>query len=93
MSVYQLVVRVGFMDVCHRYLVSVGKGRAMCLYQRSEEDPFTFNTSVIRKDAHARIIWDCCWTSGSSNVLVTVSRDGLCKVWSILSGVDSIGKS
>lgn len=42
----------------------------------------SFETGLILKGAHKRIIWDCSWTA-DANILATGSRDGTCKIWKV----------
>eukprot|EP01034_Spumella_vulgaris_P028955 gene28953-35916_t len=63
----------------NKYLASSGKDRALCLYQHNPSGK-TFNHVVYKKNAHKRIVWGVSWTPDSSKLL-TVSRDGFCKVW------------
>ena len=41
------------------------------------------------RKAHKRIIWDCCWYRDDQ--IVTVSRDGICKIWKMSSTADGPG--
>lgn len=75
-----------------RYLVSAGKDRSIGLFVRgyqSENQSYSseFISTLLVKSAHKRIIWDCCW-SPDSRYLVTVSRDGMCKIWLMKSDND-----
>lgn len=64
-------------------LVSAGKDRGLSLHENalgSGVGDRGFSTALVVKGAHKRIIWDCAW-SGDGSMLLTGSRDGLCKVW------------
>lgn len=75
--------------MCFRFLASVGKDRSLVLFMKSK-DSSQFIFSEIKKSIHKRIIWDCCWLELSVNelILLTVSRDGICKIWLILDKGD-----
>lgn len=66
---------------CSRYLASGGKDRSICIHAQASASEGFINAICV-KNAHKRIIWDCSWTSDSRR-LVTVSRDGCCKVWAL----------
>ncbi len=90
-----------------RFLATSGKDRALCLYRLARgAEGETFEHCLQQKSAHKRIVWDCrfaqhsdlmstlialrSWTSDSSKLL-TVSRDGFCKVWAVREGPQDVG--
>lgn len=70
------------------YIMSVSKDRGLCISELSGDDSSSaYHPIILHKNAHKRIIWDCSWCNDST--LVTGSRDGVCKVWSLSpSGAD-----
>lgn len=70
-------------------LASAGKDRSLIVYYRdtSNHSNLSFSSAQVKKSAHKRIIWDCCWSecsrNDSSTLLITASRDGTCKLWDI----------
>jgi elongator complex protein 2 len=60
-----------------KYILSVSRDRSWCLYER---DSGTYKLVQMEKEAHARIIWGCSWTSDSS-LFITGSRDKFVKIW------------
>jgi WD40 repeat protein len=90
MSHESTIVTIRFSDD-NKWIATAGKDRALCIHQiqaRNEDSSkltphnFSYTTVFIMKNAHKRIIWDSCWTS-DSNVLITGSRDGVCKIWKL----------
>lgn len=62
-----------------KYIMSVSKDRGLCISELSSEN--IHHPIILHKNAHKRIIWDCSWCD--DNTIVTGSRDGVCKVWSL----------
>ncbi len=66
-----------------QYIASVSKDRSLCIseattnHEVASSPPFV--PIVMNKNAHKRVIWDCCWCG--SSLLITCSRDGSCKLW------------
>ena len=90
MSHESTIVTIRFSDD-NKWIATAGKDRALCIHQiqaRNEDSSkliphnFSYTTVFIMKNAHKRIIWDSCWTS-DSNILITGSRDGTCKIWKL----------
>jgi elongator complex protein 2 len=75
------VVRVKF-SPDSKFLASGGKDRSLCVYRRGDDNKFISCKCI--KEAHKRIIWDCCW-SPDSRFLVSASRDGSCRIWSLVA--------
>jgi elongator complex protein 2 len=65
-----------------KYLASSGKDRALCIFKLDENTSNMYELCVALGNSHKRIVWDLCW-SGDSSFLVSVSRDGFCKIWTI----------
>ena len=65
-----------------KYLASSGKDRALCIFKLDESTSNMYELCVALGNSHKRIVWDLCW-SGDSSFLVSVSRDGFCKIWTI----------
>lgn len=65
-----------------KFLASSGKDRALCIFKLDEETTNIYELCIALGNAHKRIVWDLCW-AGDSSFLVTASRDGFCKVWTI----------
>jgi elongator complex protein 2 len=72
------------------YLASAGKDRSLCVFKRTGQARQPFEVHAEQPAAHKRIIWDCSWVpiaSGavepSVQLLVTGSRDGVCKLWRV----------
>ncbi|KAF9192097.1 Elongator subunit elp2 [Haplosporangium sp. Z 11] len=65
-----------------KYLLSISRDRLWSLFERVEDpnaaDPYRL---VASNKAHARILWDCSWSSDDS-MFATGSRDKTIKVWS-----------
>jgi len=55
----------------------------LCLHENIQSAGF--ETVLVLKGAHKRIVWDCCWNS-DNDLLLTASRDGTCKLWKIGKG-------
>lgn len=68
-----------------RYLASSGKDRALCIFKLNESTTNIYELCIAQGNAHKRIVWDLCW-SGDSSFLITASRDGFCKIWTL--GID-----
>ena len=66
-----------------RFIMSVSKDRGLCISELF--DSSTYHAVILRKNAHKRIIWDCSWCGDTA--VVTGSRDGVCKVWSLCSSM------
>jgi elongator complex protein 2 len=61
-----------------KYLISAGKDRTLCVYAY-DSNRSAFSIFAAKKNAHKRIIWDAAWVS--NDLLCSVSRDGMCKLW------------
>jgi elongator complex protein 2 len=61
-------------------LASSGKDRTLCAYSLDKSTGL-FKAVAATRNAHKRIVWDCAWSD--EHVLLTASRDGTCKLWSI----------
>ena len=88
---------------CGTFLASSGKDRSLCLYERSNDGWTEVNGRgtpyvlyAMQKGAHKRIVWDLSWAPLSSNssnkpstsgLLLTASRDGMCKLWGIIGAL------
>jgi len=68
-----------------KFLASSGKDRALCIFKLDESTTNMYEVCIALGNAHKRIVWDLCW-SGDSSFLITASRDGFCKIWTI--GID-----
>ena len=67
-----------------RYLVSSGKDRRLCVWQRLEEgetDKFSLTAAV--DSAHKRIIWSVHFCPFEPSVFASGSRDGSVKIWKL----------
>ncbi|CCG84417.1 protein of unknown function [Taphrina deformans PYCC 5710] len=66
-----------------KYLLSVSRDRALCLFARTEDGN---NYRLLQKvlKAHKRIVWDCAWLN--TTVFATASRDATASIWSIEDG-------
>jgi elongator complex protein 2 len=61
-------------------VLSVGRDRTWTVYSQSEDGDWCLKSTGVK--AHARIIWNCCWTPDDS-YFITASRDKSVKVWSV----------
>lgn len=55
-----------------------------CVLMMTDTSTEPYKLSALHNKAHARIIWDCAWTSTGSH-FVTVSRDKSMKLWALTS--------
>ncbi|GAA6020260.1 hypothetical protein JCM11491_003868 [Sporobolomyces phaffii] len=66
------------------YLLSVGRDRSWRVYQRlaagDGHDDLGYELVASMDKAHARIIWDACWSTDGS-FFATASRDKTTKIW------------
>ncbi|EFP87100.2 uncharacterized protein PGTG_13319 [Puccinia graminis f. sp. tritici CRL 75-36-700-3] len=61
-------------------LLSVSRDRSWAIWNRiPSSDGFVVDER--REKAHARIIWDACWATSSTDMFVTGSRDKSVKTW------------
>ncbi|KAI1308453.1 Elongator subunit elp2 [Mortierella claussenii] len=64
-----------------KFLLSIGRDRLWSLFERvgdpNAADPYKL---VASNKAHARILWDCSWSSDDS-MFATGSRDKTIKIW------------
>lgn len=70
-----------------QFLVSSGKDRRLCLWER-QRGPETglyglFDLSVAIDSSHKRIVWGAHFCPHNSSMLATCSRDGSVKIWHI----------
>ena len=65
-------------------LASSGKDRRLCFFSVEilDEKIRASHFLTLRK-AHKRIVWDCSWFRDDH--ILTVSRDGVCKLWQLTS--------
>lgn len=80
-----------------RFLVSSGKDRRLCVWERKqatlsdEESSITwgaFELSCAVDVAHKRIVWGAHFCPFDSTVFATCSRDGSVKIWKLSERVD-----
>ena len=84
---------------CGNYLASAGKDRSLCVYRAIStgdvED--SFELFSCQKGVHKRIVWDLMWLPRERDSddckLLTASRDGTCKIWSVDGAVEQHGKN
>ncbi len=70
-----------------RFLVSSGKDRRLCVWERKlleENKCGTFELSSAVDSAHKRIVWGAHCCPFDSTVFATCSRDGTIKLWKVL---------
>ncbi|GAA5894313.1 Elongator subunit ELP2 [Sporobolomyces salmoneus] len=63
-----------------KWLLSVSRDRCWRVYERIEGEEKLGYRPVAMEKAHARIIWDACWSLDSS-FFATASRDKTTKIW------------
>ncbi|KAF9161161.1 Elongator subunit elp2 [Actinomortierella ambigua] len=64
-----------------KYLLSISRDRLWSLYERVEGQEETNPYKLVASNkAHARILWDCSWSSDDS-MFATASRDKTVKIW------------
>ncbi|EGD81577.1 hypothetical protein PTSG_02292 [Salpingoeca rosetta] len=76
------VVKVSF-SPDDRWLVSVSRDRAFCVYERVETEAGpSYELRFTHAKAHDRIIWDVAWVPDSKH-FITGARDKHVKVWAV----------
>jgi elongator complex protein 2 len=63
-----------------RYLVSSGKDRKICLWEKQKDQ---FSLAWSKESAHKRIVWAVHFNPTDETVFASGSRDGCCKIWKI----------
>lgn len=65
-----------------RYILSASRDRSWQLFERQDasQDGMAYVRVASASKAHARIIWDCCW-SLDGDMFATAARDKTVKVW------------
>lgn len=77
-----------------KYLVSVSRDRAICVYKQISPNGGEGRSWKLLKKiskAHKRIIWDCAWLD--STTFATASRDASISLWSIVQGEEASAES
>ena len=76
------------------FLASSGKDRRLCIWTRttgSTESPFIL--AMAMESAHKRIIWSAHFCPHDPTLLATGSRDGIIKVWRLVSSDSTVTMS
>ncbi|GAA5979745.1 hypothetical protein JCM5350_002033 [Sporobolomyces pararoseus] len=63
-----------------KWLLSVSRDRSWRVYEKKNEKELGYRLVATGEKAHARIIWDACWSADGS-FFATASRDKTAKIW------------
>ena len=76
-----------------RYILSASRDRSWQLFERQEASPdgMAYVRVASTSKAHARIIWDCCWSLDGS-MFATAARDKTVKLWRARDAEDRAAK-
>lgn len=65
-----------------RYLLSVGRDRQWAVFQRNNQEPFSFSLLTSNPKGHSRMILDAAWAPVTGKpIFATAGRDKSVKIW------------